>query len=371
MTNETWWINHVDRALYNSQEFVDYYHGLASIEKRQHLIQAEAQRGGSVSENGQQLTNSVKKPSGLRSSIKSKLLGASKSGTQLNYASSNSGDALVSTGNEYANDRNGSEFMYQRELNRHIEKQQQLNQNNLIDMDDQFITYNGNNINYYDEMHRPKRLNGQHHHNNYQYKASNSSSSGGGGGSGNNSSNTTTTHSTPSKGNYVSNAVDVNTLQKVLGINVNDGNTPSSVSSASGTNNSSDYNLMDLGNNFSRQMNLNGNSNSSKIADLNEDLLLNYPSDNEYVYDSTKQKVMDQFKNYNGQRSTNHYYGFSHQPAYIAHHQNQRNFQPVYHTSSPTTPPSSIQYQNNSSGGSSGGGNKTNRYGNPRIETNI
>ncbi len=383
MTNETWWINHVDRALYNSQEFVDFYHDLALIEQRQQQSHTEAQqrRGNVPSANEAANTNGgFKKPSsgGLRSSIKSKLLGTSKSGTQLNYTNNSSGDALNS---DYVGEANraGSEFLYQRELNRQIERQQQQQQFNLINLDDQFLSHNGSNtmINYYDEMHRPKRLSGgQQHH-----KTSNSSSHSSGGGGGG-SSNTTTTHSTPSKGgsNYVSSGVDANTLHKVLGMDtghMTQGNTPplSSMSSASGTNNSSDNNLVDLGNNFTRQMNLNGHS--TMIGEpCSDDLLLNYPSDNEYVaYNSTKQRVMDQFKNsYNNDQQRvigQQYVSYNRQlPAvYGSLHQNQRSFQPVYSMSSPTTPPPASPYPNGSN--ASGNSGTKSRYANPRIETNI
>jgi hypothetical protein len=386
MTNETWWINHVDRALYNSQEFVDYYHAFSEIERRQQLMLAESAQQRQANSNG-----GGKKPSsGLRSSIKSKLLGASKSGTQLNYVSGNGGELLAMTNGGDAERGSPSEFMYQRELNRQIERQQlqQQQQQNLINLDDQnYISQiNNGQINFYDEMNRPKRLLAhQYHQQQHQHIPNSSLSRSTGVGPMINGNTTTATHhatpSKPSHHTYLTNEADVATLQKVLGMDTS-GQTPSSLSSSSDTTNNSDSNLMQFTNGFHRQMTLNGGGGGDTGG--GEDLLLNYPSDNEYVYN--KQRVMEQFNNnYTGQRvagmaqPSTHPTIFSRQlpptPPYALQQQSQRpfNVQSMYNTNSQggsATPPVSDTnafYHN----GSSGSGNAKSRYGNPRIETNI
>jgi hypothetical protein len=133
MTNEKWWINYIDRSLYSSPEFVEYYNDLSTIEKLQQQNHAEQQQHQN---NLQQNDNSKKSSSSgvggsssLKSSLKHKILGTSKSTSNLNTRHSNN---LV----DY-NQSSGAEHPV----------------SNLISFDDP-----NRMVNYYDENKLPRRI---------------------------------------------------------------------------------------------------------------------------------------------------------------------------------------------------------------------
>lgn len=175
MTNDHWWVNYVDRYLFNSQEFVDYCQDLPLIERRQQQYESQVQTvpsGNKSSQEGNAVVQSatVKKPTSLRSSIKNKLLG--KSGTSSEMDSYDQTDS-----NEF--------YYHQRESSRPRSHQPQYHQTyngNLIDMNDNSYA---TSVNYYDENNKPKRI--------QQKQNSNSSSL---------TSTTSTNNSTPSHHNH-------------------------------------------------------------------------------------------------------------------------------------------------------------------------
>ena len=340
MTNEHWWINHVDRALYNSPEFVEYYRDIAQIERQQQHSHNETQLSA----------NQAKKPNSLRSSIKNRILGTGKSGAANLH--SNSAEELAHEHTQRGDDR---------EI---IKEQEETGGGNLINLDEHQLS---NSINYYDELNRPKRI--QHHKQNTS-NFSNASTS----------SSNTTTHSTPARPSFASN--NANALHKMFSMDTAN-------LAAKYANESDDLIHLDpvahINNSLNRQL---------KLADANssgQDLLLNYPSDNEFVYYHTKQQVMNSYNGYNN-GNVNAYYQYNNRSGQIPQKNshsssNQRNYTTSAHSNGQTSLSSANYYNNqnmngnaiNSNLSNSNNTSNNNNNSNPKsryinqssIETNI